>query len=347
MHAALDALLNDRHGIDLPTWRSFWDQLRDGGLARGESVAVLASMASRLPDADSLQSLLESLAERRPATTVELDESVNIVGTGGGPKTFNISTAAAFVAAAMGVRVVKTGSRGYTSGCGSVDLLEKLGIGLTSSYEQTLHTLDRFGIAFAGYFVYPGELALLAKSIFPMGMRSFGRFLNPLGPFLASLPVSAQVTGVSAHSVLPTLRRLAASVDNRTVWLCANDLGADELLGFADNVIYTNEASSPIVLPRRPLPSAGTLHDLRPADASSVVGHFLDVLGGHGGPVATHTICLNAASMAVASRQRVGWADALEAAGEAVRSGAALELAIGMKSSMERKPFLEKVGAHA
>ena len=59
----------------------------------------------------------------------------------------------------MGVPVVKTGYRGYTSQTGSFDLLDYLGIPLTTSYQQTGELLDRYNIACAGYFVYPAELA--------------------------------------------------------------------------------------------------------------------------------------------------------------------------------------------
>lgn len=347
MHQALVALLG-QDPVDTACWRSFWDQLSEDGLERGEAVALLASLSTRLPDHHTLASLLHSLDERRPEVTVQFPDTVNIVGTGGGPRTFNVSTAAAFVAAALGVRVVKTGSRAFASSCGSIDLLERLGVPLTKSYEHTGDTLERFGIAFAGYFVYPKELTLLARRVLPIGLRSFGRFLNSVGPFLAALPVSAQITGVSTHPWLPELRGLAGTVGERSVWLCANDVGADELVSFADNVIYTNDdgssndnggsgsGSAEILLSSGQFVSdAGGIDDLRPVDAetgSSVVEHFLEVVSGNGGSVATRTISLNAAAMAVASGLTRDWAAAIAAAGEAIDSGAALDLVHRMRS---------------
>ena len=91
----------------------------------------------------------------------------------------------------MGARVIKTGSRAYASRTGSVDLLDRLGIRQTSSnYEQTEEMLDTFGMACAGPFVYPKELALLARQILPFDMKTVGRFFNLIGPFLAAVPVS-------------------------------------------------------------------------------------------------------------------------------------------------------------
>jgi anthranilate phosphoribosyltransferase len=335
MHDAVAALLDRRSTIDTPTWRSFWDQLSDGGLGRGDTVALLASLATQLPDHDTLRSLLASLDERRPAVTERFAGAVNIVGTGGGPPTFNVSTAAAIVAAAVGVPVVKTGSRAHASSCGSIDLLERLGVGLTKSYDQTGESLDRFGVAFAGYFVYPTELTLLAKSIVPASMKPFGRFLNALGPFLAAVPVSAQVTGVSDRGLLPALRRLADTVGDRTIWLCANDQGADELLGFAENVVHANDrvgAREHVLAPGQLTTAGGGIEDLRPAPGGSVVEHFCQVLAGEAGRVATETVCLNAAALAITGRHIATWTTAMAAALDAVRTGAALDLLERLRS---------------
>ncbi|MEO3870705.1 hypothetical protein ABGB18_17995 [Nonomuraea sp. B12E4] len=324
MHEAIAALLDGRAEVDLATWRSLWDRLEAGALDQGEAVALLASLATRLPGHETLRALLDSMRERRPAPAVSWAGSVNVVGTGGGPKTFNVSTAAAFVAAAAGVQVVKTGSRAYTSGVGSIDLLERLGVPLTRSYEQTGELLERRGIAFAGPFVYPPVLTRLARTIVPLGMRPFGGFLNALGPLLPALPVTAQVTGVSRRVPLDALRRLAGP----GIWLCSNDAGADELLPFADNVVHAGGRE--IRLARGELvPGAGSLADLSPAP--DVVSHFLRVISGTAGDVATRTVCLNAAALAVASGHIPDWRTAVEAAEDAVASGAARALADSMR----------------
>ena len=78
----------------------------------------------------------------------------------------------------MGARVIKTGSRAYASRTGSVDLLDRLGIQLTTSYEQTEEMLETYGIACAGPFVYPKELRLLARAILPFGMKTVGPVLQ-------------------------------------------------------------------------------------------------------------------------------------------------------------------------
>lgn len=350
MHDAIAAVLERREGVGGASWHSLWDRLDEGALDRAEATALLAALTSRLPDQETLRALLASLRERRPMpATGTWAGTVNIVGTGGGPKTFNISTAAAFVAAAVGVRVVKTGSRAHTGKVGSIDLLDRLGIGLTTSTDHTADTLDRLGIAFAGPFVYPPALTRLARIIMPLSMRPFGGFLNALGPFLPALPVTAQLTGVSAQAQLTELRHLAASIHDRRIWLCTNDVGTDELLGFAVNTIYPNDGASEITLPPGALtPATGAIEDLRPVeDIDRVVDHFLTVVSGGGGDVATRTICLNAAALAVLSGHIPDWVRAMDAAEEAVCGGAVRALVERVRTDRPRGIFPVRTATRA
>lgn len=326
MHAVIAALLAGRDEVGPADWHGLWDRLGAGELDRAEVAALLAAMTARLPGPATLGALVSSLRERGRGAPGPWPGTVNVVGTGGGPRTFNVSTAAAFVAAAMGVRVVKTGSRAHTGRTGSIDLLDRLGVRLTRSHADTEDALARFGVAFAGPHVYPAELTRMARALVPLGMRPFGGLLNALGPFLAAAPVAAQVTGVSAAAPLPALRGLAAAADRR-IWLCANDVGADELLGFADNVIHPNDAADPVRLaPGALTGSGGSLDDLAEAGPDALVGHFRAVLSGAAGPVATDTVCLNAAALAVAAGHTPDWRAAVALARGAVADGAALAL---------------------
>ncbi|WP_433087344.1 hypothetical protein ACQP1P_15620 [Dactylosporangium sp. CA-052675] len=332
MPDAVTALLDRGAPIPVEHWRALWDTVEAGGLDGPHSSALLASLATELPGDETLAALLGSLRERRPAEPTWPD-TVNVVGTGGGPKTFNVSTAAAFVAAAAGVQVVKTGSRAYTSSLGSVDLLERLGVRPSATPARTEQTLERFGIAFAGGYVYPPVLARLARAVMPMGMKSFGRFLNALGPFMAALPVAAQVTGVSATMPQERLRRLAATVTDRRIWLCTNGVGADELLPFTDNTVHTPDG--PVELARGSLVGGdGSLDDLAPVAPQDAPAHFAAVLAGRAGPVALRTVCLNAAALAVAAGTEPDWAGAVARAEDAVHSGAAANLLNQMRAGL-------------
>jgi anthranilate phosphoribosyltransferase len=320
---ALAALVTQRYPVPTEVWGDFWDRLAEKTLHPGEALAVLASLTSRMPDGASVSTLLQSLRERNPQPDPPARPTVNIVGTGGGPSTFNLSTASAFVAASMGARVIKTGSRAYASRTGSVDLLDRLGVRQTGSYEQIDEMLDQLGMACAGPFVYPRELRLLARQILPFDMKTVGRFFNLIGPFLAAVPVSMQITGVSDHSVLPTFRQLAAQDPSKDYWVCWNDLGADELLSVTDSHVFDSARDEEFMLRPAELGlSARPFDDLLPvSDLEATVEHFLGLIGGEGPPGAIESIKLNAAALAINGEVAADWAEGLQLAADAMSAG--------------------------
>lgn len=327
MRRLLAAVMSGEQRIDIALWRQFWDRLHAGELVRGEAAATLAALSARIPGPDASLALVRSLAERRPATSFRFENAVNIVGTGGGPRTFNVSTAAALVAAAQSVPVVKTGSGAYTSRTGSYDLLRRLGINLTTGYEQTAGHLARYGIAFAGPFVYPAELAKLARAVAPLDFRQIGRIVNLLGPFLADVDTAAQLTGVSDHAMLPVLGALAAAAGPRRVWLTTNELGADELLSFAPGEIRSSLAPPVRLDPAELGLGPGVLADLAPAREDSLTAaHFLALLSGDAPPAAVQTVCLNAAALLIIAGHAGSWPDAVRSSAEVIADGHAAAL---------------------
>ncbi|MBL1099258.1 hypothetical protein [Streptomyces coffeae] len=339
MNELLPALIARDRPVPVHVWAEFWERLRTGDGPPGEALATLTAMSTLLPDAETLDAFLTSLDQRRdtgPRGAGPLPAiwpgTVNVVGTGGGPPTVNLSTAAALLAATLGVRIVKTGSRGYTGRTGSVDVLERLGIPLAASYAQCEDGLDRHGIAFAGGFVYPPELTTLARRILPYGLKHIGRVVNILGPLLARVPVAAQLTGVSDSHVHTVLTGLAARRvrPGHRLWLLSNDLGVDELVSFTDNAVQPHDAPAlrvgPSTLPAL-RPARGTLADLAPApEGTPPATRLRELLAGRGPEAGLHTIALNAAAAAVIGGVRPDWPTALADALDALADGAALGL---------------------
>jgi anthranilate phosphoribosyltransferase len=325
---ALAALVTRSYPIQAEVWADFWQRLAAKELHPGEAVAVLSSLTTQMPDGASVSALLSSLRAGNPQPAAPTRTTVNIVGTGGGPSTFNLSTASAFVAAAMGTRVIKTGSRAYASRTGSVDLLDRLGIRMAGSYEEIERLLDTFGIACAGPFVYPKELRLLARQILPFDMKTVGRFFNLVGPFLAAVPVTTQITGISDHSVLPVFRPLAQQDPTRDYWLCWNDLGCDELLSVTDGHVFESATGAErVIAPGELGLTDRPFEDLEPVtELDDTVPHFLRLISGDGPTGAVESIRLNAAVLAINGGVREDWASALELAEETMASGEAARL---------------------
>jgi anthranilate phosphoribosyltransferase len=312
MHDAVSSLLaGDPAGER--AWDAVWDALADRASAP-DAVALLETLRDRPPAPRTVAALIASLDRRREHP--EARAAVNIVGSGGGPATFNLSTAAAILAAAIGVPVIKSGSRGYTSRHGSLDMLKLLGIRAARSQEELEDQLARWGIAFAGPFVYPAELGLLARRAFPRDWRTLGAFVNRIGPFLAAVPADAQLTGVSDPALLELYAALPA---RRRLWLVGNRAGIDELVSFAGNEI----PGAGRVRRRGPL-GPGRLQDLAPS--ADAVGQFRALLGGEGPPAALDSIALNAAAMAVLGGVEPDWDVAFDEARTALAAGAAAAL---------------------
>ncbi len=344
MSELVAALLDGSAPVGAEAFRSFWDRVRRREAGGGEAVAVLTALSARMPHPSTVDAVVATLEERRPGPVPRFPGAVNVVGTGGGPRTVNISTAAAFVAAAMGVPVVKTGSRGMSSRIGSVDLLDRLGVRPARSYDELGDQLQRHGVGFAGQFVYPVELTALARAVLPMSLRTIGRFINSIGPFLAAVPVSAQLTGVSDRTHLAQLRGLAARRPDSRIWLCSNDLGADELLSFAANTVYDSATGTDFTVEPDGPATGQELADLRPAD-DSVAENFLALLKGNAPRTAVNTVCLNAAALALLSGRETDWPTAVNAAHEAVDSGAAAGLVERLRNSTSNSTSNSTVAA--
>jgi anthranilate phosphoribosyltransferase len=316
-----ELLVARQRSITAAEWSGFWDALEKRTLTGHDGAAVVSSLSTLAPERASIDTLIESLNARRALPPP--GDAVNIVGAGGGPATFNISTAAAFVAAAIGVPVIKSGSRAYTSRYGSIDALELLGLPIAGSSEQMYQSLERHRLAFVGRFVYPRQLTLLAKAILPLDMRRVGRFFNVIAPLLAALPVRAQVTGVARPDGLALLEHLATTHCRHAVWLCFNELGVDELISFAPNTIRRAGTGDAVrIEPTMIGTCSGSLSELQPAagDADLVVG-IEALLAGRGSRVATETVCLNAAALAIAADPTGDWSEAMRSARRAVAMG--------------------------
>ncbi len=128
---------------------------------------------------------------------------VDTCGTGGdGKHTINISTAAAFVAAAAGVCVVKHGNRSASGSCGSADILEALGVRIDLPPERVAEIIADIGIGFLFAPVYHPAMRYVARARREIGFRSV---FNVLGPLSNPAGATAQLLGVYDPSLCSPL----------------------------------------------------------------------------------------------------------------------------------------------
>ncbi|GAA1980946.1 anthranilate phosphoribosyltransferase [Nocardiopsis rhodophaea] len=280
--------------------------------ARGASVGELAGAAR---------------AARDHAVPVPFTPDVlDTCGTGGdGLDTFNISTAAALVAAAGGARVAKHGNRASSSGCGSADVLEELGVRVEGGPRDAARCLAASGIA----FLFAPSFHPAFRHIVPvrreLGVRTV---FNLLGPLCNPARARYMVMGVPAPELVAPMAEVLPRLGVERALVFHAEDGMDELSTGAPSAAA--EVADGRVRHHRIDPSALGLIPAGPADlaggsraASAEV--ITSVLDGRRGP-ARDVVLLNAAAGLWIRGLAATLADGLGAAAHAVDSGAAADV---------------------
>src|SRR5947199_2491364 len=125
------------------------DAMLEGNAPVAQMAALLVALRIKGETPDEIAGAAQALRSRATRVEVSFERLVDTCGTGGdGSHTFNISTTAAFVAAAGGARVAKHGNRAASSKCGSADVLEALGVEVELAPAQVASCIDEVGIGF-------------------------------------------------------------------------------------------------------------------------------------------------------------------------------------------------------
>ncbi|MFW2543793.1 hypothetical protein ACN2XU_14200 [Primorskyibacter sp. 2E107] len=274
----------------------YWRATDDGLRPKAETVAVLAALSAMPSALGMMRSFVRFIRETYPPEALPAAKSaVNIVGTGGGRSTFNISTTAAFVVAAAGGKVLKSGSSAYSSSVGSGDILNALGLARTASDEFTNAMLDDCGLAFAAPQRYAPLCKRLAIAAMPLPFKMIGRFVNALGPLICPYEMKAHVIGASSQRLFEQVHQIAGSLGIPAVVVHSN-LGVDELLSVGTNR-WVRAAET---LPHRLIPGDlglgrdSGLSDLAGGDLAENIAILTDILKGRGSRACTETVALNA-----------------------------------------------------
>jgi len=166
---------------------------------------------------------------REFALTVQVpdpDDLLDMCGTGGdGSRTFNISTAAMFVAAAGGARIAKHGGRSASSSSGSADVLEALGIRITATPEQVAESIEATGIGFMFAPAHHGAMKNVAAVRKELGVRTI---FNILGPLTNPAGAGNQLMGVFHADLVGIQVRVLQRLGSRHVLIVHGKDGMDE-----------------------------------------------------------------------------------------------------------------------
>lgn len=176
---------------------------------------------------DEIAAAAQVMRELATSVQVHAEHLVDTCGTGGdASRTFNISTAGAFVVAAAGGRVAKHGNRSVTSKSGSADVLEAAGVNLDLTPAQVAQCVEQVGI---GFMFAPMHHGAMKHAIGPrreMGVRTI---FNVLGPLTNPAGAPNQVLGVFSDRLLEPVAEVLARLGSRHVLVVRSDDGMDEI----------------------------------------------------------------------------------------------------------------------
>lgn len=248
---------------------------------------------------------------------------VDTCGTGGdGGKTFNISTAAAFVVAGAGLAVAKHGNRSISSRCGSADVLEQLGVNVDLAAEHVARSIDETGIG----FLFAPRMHPAMKHAGPvrreLGMRTV---FNMLGPLSNPAGASIQVTGVYEDRIVPLAARVLANLGTRRALVVHGSDGMDEITltgstRFAE--VRDGDIRQDTLSPRDFGLELASPDSLAGGDAAANAQILSSVLGGQRG-AARDVVVLNAGAALCIAGLADGWSAGAALAAESIDSGAA------------------------
>lgn len=272
--------------------QTFLDAVVAGEMTQAQIGAILTALRMKGESTAEITGLLESM--RAHMSKIDAPGAIDIVGTGGdGSGTFNISTAAAFVAAGAGAKVAKHGNRAASSKCGSADVLQALGVNIELSTEQARKVFDAVGIVFLLAPVYHAALKNVVAVRKELKIRTI---FNVLGPFANPASTKRQLVGVPNADIAKKMAKVASKLGYERIMIVTSKDGTDEISLGGKTIAY--DVGSAVkkfeIDPKRLGFKKAPLSDLQGGTADDNAGIIRAVLAGAKGPQ-RDVVVLNAA----------------------------------------------------
>lgn len=303
-------------------------EIMDGNASAVQVAATIGALRMRGETIEEIAGFASAMRDRAIKVEAVARPLVDTCGTGGDAKggisTFNVSTAAAFIAAGAGAHIAKHGNRAQSSLCGSADVLEALGVNLQLSPEKIGQAIDEIGI---GFMLAPNHHPAM-KHVGPirkeLGIRTI---FNLLGPLVNPAGADCQVMGISDARWLRPIAEVLDLLGSRHAIVAHATDGLDEFSTCAaTNYI---ELKNGTLIEGRLDPSDLDLlcidaKQLEGGDAARNAEIIQQLLHDGEGPSAD-IACLNAAAVLIVSGLAQDFEEGLKLARASVSSGSARE----------------------
>ena len=303
-----------------------------GDATAAQTAALLMGLRVKGETAEELTGAARALRTamvRLPAREPEL--LLDTCGTGGGRvQTFNISTAAAFVAAGAGARVAKHGNRSFTTKCGSADVLEALGVRIEMPVDDMRRVLEEAGIV----FMFAPIMHPAMRHVGPVRREiTIPTMMNILGPLANPAGAGRQVVGVADAPRLGLVAAALAALGTTHSMVVHGEPGMDELSPMGPTRVVEirgGKVTEWTLDPRDfglPIATAEALAGGEPAENARRV---VDTLEGKERGAPRHAVVLNAAAAIYVAGLTPDFASGIKRAEESIDKGKAAESLRGL-----------------
>jgi anthranilate phosphoribosyltransferase len=203
------------------------ETIMDGQAQPSQLAGFLIGLAMKGERPAEIVGLARTMRSRAVKLSRPFDPVFDTCGTGGdGAHTFNVSTVAALVLAACGVRVAKHGNRSASSRCGSADLFETLGVNIEAAPDVAERCLEEAGIAFLFAQTFHPSMKHVAQTRRELGVRTA---FNLLGPLTNPAGATRQLVGVARPELTELVARSLAQLGAARAWVVHGADGLDEI----------------------------------------------------------------------------------------------------------------------
>ena len=324
-------LLNLMQGKNLNRQEAAYllNQLLDGEATDAQISAALVALAIKGETTEELAGMAEAMREHSVKINSIHTDFIDTAGTGSSRvKTFNVSTAAAFVIAGAGLPVAKHGSRAATSKSGSADVLTALGVNVSASRETSEKCLNEIGICFMFAPLYHASTARVAAVRRELGVHTT---FNLLGPMTNPANAPFQIMGVWHRALVEPIAKTLAALGIKRAWVVHGLDGLDEIT-ISDKTLVAEVFSGNIKLFEISPDELGfdlvkieELENLRGGNPEQNAEIIKQVLEGKRQDAACSLVLLNAAAALFVGGKAENLEKAVELATESLENGKALE----------------------
>ena len=322
---AIDAIVNRGLSLSEEEAAQVMEEIMTGQATPAQIGAFLAALRMKGETAAEIAGMARVMRAqaRRVPTDASLEPLVDTCGTGGdGRGSFNVSTAAAFVAAGAGARVAKHGNRAMSSRCGSADVLEALGAKIDLAPDQVLFCLREAGVGFMFAPAFHPAMAFAAGPRREMGIRTV---FNVLGPLTNPAGAQRQLLGVAEAALGEKMAHVLLRLGCQHAMVVHGEDGLDELSIAGPSLVWEvrgGQVRSYNITPEDAgLQRAGT-EAVQGGSPQENAAAMREVLAGKAGPL-REIVLLNAGAALVVAGKAPDLPGGVALAAESIDSGAA------------------------